>query len=242
MTIRLIPDWKDDVFREKKFSSVLRASFGVVGSPWDAGVFLVALTTGLAVVSWAGYIADYLAPASVTYKILQAWGALALGLASSILGFLIAGFSIFAAMTRKELFWELAKIGTKSRNISDFKFIFFNFLFVFAHYLIYLIFSVVLAFLFVKGSPVWLVAILAQSNTDIYVDLICAYIGVLFGSYSLYILLLLRSFIWSMYQSLLIAIFADADSDENDQQQGDTSTPTESAPTAPGSPPPLNAS
>jgi hypothetical protein len=212
MTIRLIPNWKADAFQEKKFSSVLRASFGVVGSRWDVIVFSIALASGLAVATWAEYIADYLAPASVTYKILQAWGALALGLASSILGFLIAGFSIFAAMTKKELFWELAEIETAPRKISDFKFIFFNFLFVFAHYLFYLMLSVALAFLFVKGSPVWLAAIEIQSGTNISVDLLCAYVGVLFGCYSLYILLLLRSFIWSMYQSLLIAIFADAPS------------------------------
>lgn len=210
MTIRLIPNWKDDVFKEKKFSSVLRASFGVVGSPWDAVAFGFTLVLGLVVVSWAEYCSDYLAPAAVTYKMMQAWGTLALGLASSILGFLIAGFSIFATMTKKELFWELAEIETEPRNISDFKFIFFNFLFVFAHYLAYLIFSVVLAFFFVKGSPIWLLAVWMNANLDISIDLVCGFLAVFFCCYSLYVLLLLRSFIWSMYQSLLIAIFTDA--------------------------------
>lgn len=210
MTIRIIPNWKDDVFKEKKFSSVLRASFGVVGSPWDAVAFGITLVGGMLVVCWAEYCSDYLAPAAVTYKMIHAWGVLALGLASSILGFLIAGFSIFAAMTKKELFWDLAKIETEPRNISDFKFIFFNFLFVFAHYLAYIIFSVTLTFLFVKGSPIWFLAIWMKSELYFPIDLFCGFVAVIFCCYTVYILLLLRSFIWNMYQSLLVAIFADA--------------------------------
>lgn len=113
-------------------------------------------------------------------------------------------------MTERKLFHEMAQIKTNGRSISDFKFIFYNFLFVFIHYLKFLGVSLVFCFLLVPQSPVWFVGKFFYEKDPYFVRTLALIVAVIFGSYCLYMLMLLRSFIWSMYQSLLIAIFADA--------------------------------
>jgi hypothetical protein len=210
MTVVQIPKWQDDVFTEKTLSSALRAAIGVVGSPHDVAIVVFVGLAGLVLSVASTCVWEVTATADVTAKIVQGWSVVAAGFASAILGFLIAGFSIFAAMTDKTLFHGLAQIKSNGREISDFKFIFYNFLYVFIQYLLYLAVTLAVCFLFVPQSPLWFVASVVSVTFPSAVAFSALAFAVLFGTYSLYVLLLLRSFIWSMYQALLIAIFADA--------------------------------
>nr|WP_314432483.1 hypothetical protein [uncultured Brevundimonas sp.] len=210
MSVVQIPNWQKDVFSEKTLSAALRAALGVVGSPADVGVTIFIGAVGIALSAGSTFAWDWTAAPSVTAKIIQNWSVIASGFASAILGFLIAGFSIFAAMTDKSLFHDLAKIKSNGRDISDFKFIFYNFLYVFIQYLLYLSLTLLICFSFVKGSPVWLIGSIINIHNPDFAKFITLCMAVFYLSYSVYTLLLLRSFIWSMYQSLLIAIFADA--------------------------------
>jgi hypothetical protein len=210
MSVVQIQNWQKDVFSEKTLSSALKASFGVVGSPHDVAIALLVGLVGLGLSVASTFAWEWTAAPSVTAKIVQSWSVVAAGFASAILGFLIAGFSIFAAMTEKKLFHDLAKIKSNEREISDFKFIFYNFLYVFIHYLAYLFVTLLIVFLFVEGSPLWFLMSLANDNYPKTVAFATISSATIFAAYSIYALLLLRSFIWSMYQALLIAIFADA--------------------------------
>ena len=210
MSIVHIPDWKKDVFSDKTLGRVLRASIGVVGSPYDAALAAAAMVFGMTIGTLSTFSWEFTASAGVIAAILQDWSIVAAGFAAAILGFLIAGFSIFATMTEKSLFHDLAQIKSNGRSISDFKFVFYNFLYVFIHYLFYMAMSLFVCFMFVPASPIWFAWSLV-SDIDPYLARFCTLcFAIFFGSYSLYAVLLLRSFIWSMYQSLLIAIFADA--------------------------------
>lgn len=211
MTVVPIPNWQKDVFSEKTLSAAVRAAFGVVGSPHDVAITIFVGAVGIAIGVGSTFFWDWTAEPGVTARIVQGWSVVAAGFASAILGFLIAGFSIFAAMTDKALFHELASIKSNGRSISDFKFVFYNFIYVFIQYLLYLAVSLFVCFSFVDHSPIWFLASNIYDH-DAYLVKFCTLLfAVFFASYSVYALLLLRSFIWSMYQALLIAIFADAE-------------------------------
>lgn len=210
MSIVQIANWKQDVFSEKTLSQVLRASIGVVGSPYDAAIAIFLTLVGVGLGAMSTFYWQVTAAADEIARVVQVWSLVSASFAAAILGFLIAGFSIFATMTEKRLFHDLSKIKSNGRKISDFKFIFYNFLYVFIQYLIYLGISLVVCFMFVEGSPVWFAASLIPQSFEVEVKFAALTFAVTFGVYSLYALLLLRSFIWSMYQSLLVAIFADA--------------------------------
>jgi len=217
MSFTHIPNWQKDVFAEASLSRVLKASWGVVGSKHDFWLTAGLCSVGILIAALSVFVWQNAAGPGLTARIMQSWSIVAGGFGAAILGFLIAGFSIFAAMTDKALFHELAQIKSDGRDISDFKFIFYNFLYVFVHYLAFSIASIAICFLFVPDSPLWYVARIIYEFDGFFIRFIVLISAVLFGSYTFYILLLLRSFIWSMYQSLLIAIFAglDEEADEN---------------------------
>jgi len=210
MSIVQIPDWKKDVFLEKTLGSVFRVSIGVVGSPFDFVISVGVATIGIIAGIFSTFCWEVTAPPNTIASIVQDWSVVSAGFAGAILGFLIAGFSIFATMTDKTLFHDLAKIKSDKRDISEFKFIFYNFLYIFIHYLAYMAVSMFVCFMFVSGSPLWFLWSIVNDADPYFAKFSTLCFAVAFGSYSLYAVLLLRSFIWSMYQSLLVAIFAEA--------------------------------
>ena len=79
-------------------------------------------------------------------------------LAVGILGFLIAGFSIFASITRADLFIALANIPYEETEINSLQFVFFNFINVFIVYLGLLVYSLIVILALDDHSPVVLLA------------------------------------------------------------------------------------
>ncbi len=204
-----IPDWKIDAIKEKSFSSIILASVGVVGSKVDIALFASMLAVGTGGVVAARIHFEQLTMPWVTATIVQQWANFGAAFAVAILGFLIAGFSVFATVTRPTVFHLLAKFRQANRKISDFKFVFFNFLYVFAHYIAYLAACMAVVFAFTKQSPAWFAGYLLWKINPVAIDIATALFGVLIVSYSLFAILLLRSFLWNLYQGLLFAIFVD---------------------------------
>ncbi len=67
----------------------------------------------------------------VAVKSITSWLSLGFTYATTILGFLVAGFTIFSTMTRTEVFIALARKKHDTLGVSQLKFIFFSFLRVF---------------------------------------------------------------------------------------------------------------
>ena len=204
-----IEDWRGDAIKEKGFGSIILSSIGVVGSKLDLLLFACMLLLGGGGVFLARTAFDQLKLPWLTATIVQQWANFGASFSVAILGFLIAGFSVFATVTRPSVFHVLAKFRQSNRNISEFKFVFYNFLYVFAHYVTYLAGCMAVVFAFTKQSPVWFMAYLIWKRNPQWVDIATALVGVIVVSYSLFLMLLLRSFLWNLYQGLLFAIFFD---------------------------------
>ena len=78
----------------------------------------------------------------VAVKSITGWLSLGFTYATTILGFLVAGFTIFSTMTRTEVFIALARKKHDTLGVSQLKFIFFSFLRVFILHIV-LIFACV---------------------------------------------------------------------------------------------------
>lgn len=208
MKTDLVQNWIEDLGKEKGFVDVVRVSWSVVGNWGDVyatvGVFIIGSAGSGLVAAWRPEYLDL----SAASKLLQTWATMGVGMATSILGFLIAGFAIFATMTSRDTFVVLAKVRKRQRSISEFKFVFFNFLYVFAHYIIYLLISIFVIALCSEESVVPNAVELYEAPAPGVLAL-GAVICTAFASYSLHMILILRGFIWNMYQSLLFAIFFD---------------------------------
>lgn len=127
-------------------------------------------------------------------------------LTTAILGFLIAGFSIFASITRPEIFAGLAKLDHKDTGLSRLQFIFFNFLLVFIHYLAFLAVSVFLKLAAPLAPALVHEAAQHVASIDEIVWWPAVVLAALLLGWLTFLMMLLKSFIWNIYQAVLLVI------------------------------------
>jgi hypothetical protein len=125
---------------------------------------------------------------------------------STMLGFLISGFAIFASISKPEVLIVLARTDYKNPRISELQFIFFNFILVFIHYIIFLGACVIIKIVSGDSGPLPKGLDLANAYSE---AIGCALASTLLAallSWLAFVTLLLKSFIWNLYQSVLITI------------------------------------
>jgi hypothetical protein len=198
--------WQEEIFAEKNLWSVFRACQGITGSKSNTSIiFVTALAlTGVQIGWW--YVQQGSPSPALNILTLREWAQAGVSFAAGILGFLLAGFSIFATMTKNELFVALANIPHKKGNISRLKFIFFNFLVVFIHYLTFLAICLFIHLFLGQNAPLTKLIGAATQGHQLVVYRISSIGLVIVGTYFIAVLLMLKSFIWNLYQSVLLAI------------------------------------
>lgn len=126
--------------------------------------------------------------------------------ATSILGFLVAGFTVFVTVTRLDMFLQMAKTEKRGTGESVLKYNFSAFIVTFVHYVCYL-FACLLCELFLQPNGL---ASVAYQNALTYPNLatvlptartsVAAFLLVGFGTWTVYLVMLLKSFIYNVYQ------------------------------------------
>lgn len=193
--------WADDIYREKSLWDVWKASRVIPSTRFNYRV--VCICWCIAVV----YVLANLVLGVDNKEVLGAITRLSAALVSistAILGFLIAGFSIFIASTPKDVSRKLIATRYRKTSISWFKQIMFNFLNVFTVYL----FVLVLAGFISTVTPLgWVPAL--HKTMIITTNLVAVFNSAVLASMAvlaIYAALRLKSFIWTMYQGLLVNI------------------------------------
>lgn len=208
-------DWKTRIFQQKSLWEVYRISSSILPKPTINRVIFwlfVLLFVGFFV--WGVYDGGKHYTAQDAVKFLRISAGQGLSLAVGILGFLIAGFAIFASVTRAELFITLANIRYKETDINRLQFVFFNFINVFTVYMGLLAISLSLSILLAEGSPLLRlggVFVLRCPQATAYALFLI--LGVL-GLWIVSAILKLKSFIWNLYQTVLVAIATEAELQE----------------------------
>ncbi|MBC8718168.1 hypothetical protein [Ochrobactrum sp. Marseille-Q0166] len=199
-------EWRDALFAEKTLYQAYRKAQKVASTRFNyrvAACVFVVLTFFMALRIWLlGEPLSYVSAILTTRNVAM----LGFTYTTSILGFLITGFAIFASITRPQIFILLAKLPYEETGISRLHFIFFNFLFVFVHYICFLIACIfVLVGLGSKGPFSDFLKILADCHALIITYGGAALVAVGVGWFA-FLLMLLKSFIWNIYQAIILTI------------------------------------
>lgn len=207
--------WQEELLKEKSVLEVYNEAKKIAGSDFNRTVArFFALFLAIAMLMLFAFSTPENAKKISSENWLYDWANAGIAFSTSILGFLIAGFSIFATITKNEIFVGLAQIpyvdGDKKSNISRLKFIFFNFMIAFVHYLAFLAACLFAAFLLTKSGPAALILSDIVTNKS-YQSYIQAGIAWALATWFVYVLLLLKSFIWNLYQSILFTVTAEAE-------------------------------
>lgn len=135
-----------------------------------------------------------------------------LAFCTSILGFLIAGFTVFVTVTKLDIFVTMAKVEFDSTGESYLKYNLVQFMLVFSHYIAYL-FVCICFVLF--AQPQGLISLLLAKLLPIFdfpwksmvlYKIPVSMALVTFGAWSAYLVLLLKSFVYNTFQVITTTV------------------------------------
>ena len=182
--IERIENWKEDALNDKGLFFVLKNSIFLVGSPIDNYLFFLVMFFGVSFCIYARLCLNALKKTAEMVLVAHDISAYGSGIAVAVLGFLITGFSVFATMMKPEYFRILARFRADGRPVSEFKFVMYNYLYIFAHYIIYLLVNFFIFCFFRNGSPLWFLGKLVYVYNSFFVDVFTSSSIVLLVSYT----------------------------------------------------------
>ncbi|WP_422040644.1 hypothetical protein [Roseibium sp.] len=205
-------DWKKQVFRQKSLWEVYTLSRAELPKPiFNSAVFWISAFVLSVVFVWSIGIGHEVYSLSEALTLTQTVANSGFVLAVGILGFLIAGFSIFASVTKDELFITLAKIPYRKSSINRLQFVFFNFLNVFTVYVGLLAICLFSIILFSEQSPLIRLITFAAPDYQQFAVPILFLVVCSIMQWILSAILKLKSFIWNLYQTVLVTIATESE-------------------------------
>ncbi|NWC95040.1 MULTISPECIES: hypothetical protein [unclassified Pseudomonas] len=144
-------------------------------------------------------------PIDEKLKIVRDFSSMAIGIAVSVLGFILAGFTIFATISQPEMFVAMSKHRHEISGLSYLKNNFFIFMRVFIYYLIYTVFCLFIITFGIQGGIFHKLSTLSPISCHINEWLIgFSYVFLHAGLF--FLLTQLKSFIFNVYHSVMTAI------------------------------------
>lgn len=130
---------------------------------------------------------------------------------SSILGFLVSGFALFFALidksdAKKLVYTPYPIKKTGLPEISCMRMTLYSFMYVFIHYMSFLLLCLIFSLFFPDGGPHRYITTYLYKEHENIMKLICLLFMCFSSGWFLYIVFLLKSFIWNLYQSILLSI------------------------------------
>ncbi len=205
-------DWKNDIFTQKGLWDVYLLSREVLPkSKFNKIVIRVSALIFVSLFIWSILEGKSIYTASEAVSVVRVLAEQCFVLSLGILGFLIAGFAIFASVTKTELFITLANIRYQETKINRLQFVFFNFLNVFTVYIGLLSASLFVLIALAEHSPLIKFAYpLVKTAPALTIGANFIVIGVL-GVWLVSAIVKLKSFIWNLYQTVLVSIATEAE-------------------------------
>jgi len=200
---QVIENWKEDILSEKDFFSLVKKSIPIVGNNTELRHFRRACLA-LYVIFIAIYIfkRSWFASSNDIQKFVEIATGSLIGVYASLLGFVLAGFAIIISMFSREVFLILAKVKKKDREVSEFKFIYFSFIYTLFVFGIGLFLSFFLFILTVEDGLVEVFQARAVKTSDVFlISLAFVVVG-----WFIYSLLLLKTLVWNLYQLVLTGL------------------------------------
>lgn len=161
---------------------------------------------------WAAFVAIY----SLNDAVIG-WAVQGFTYSATMLAFLLAGFTVFSTLTKPSLLAELAQIPHKDKKrpghvtgVSELQFVFFAFINVFVHHMSFLALSAAIVLFGTRNGPLVLFGELLKSATSpAFFDLLQHVVFIFIGTWFILLFLKLKSFVWNLYQMVLIVIVSE---------------------------------
>jgi len=144
-------------------------------------------------------------PVNEMLDIVREFAYTSLTVALSILGFLVAGFTIFATISQPSLSLSMAEIPHPDSGLSWLKHNYFIFLRVFIYYLSFTVFCLLIEILGHKGGFLSLLLSYSPYSECLKVCIVKASYVLLFTGF-FFLIMQLKSFIFNIYHSVMTAL------------------------------------
>lgn len=138
-------------------------------------------------------------------KIVREFSSAAIGIVVSVLGFLLAGFTIFATISQPDMLVAMSRHRHEDSGLSYLKNNFFIFMRIFIYYLVYTVACLLIMVFGVKGGLLNKLVDLSPIACHIKEWLVGVAYTFLYGG-MFFLLMQLKSFIYNVYQSVMTAI------------------------------------
>ena len=155
---------------------------------------------------------------------LRKYSEVGLSFSTSILGFLIAGFTVFVTVTKLDIFVTMAKVEFESSGESYLKYNLVQFMLVFSHYIAYLFVCISFALF---AQPQGLISILISKaltvsncpwKTGFIYQAPVSIALIAFGAWSIYLVLLLKSFVYNTFQVITTTVRWELESQQSSRR------------------------
>lgn len=147
------------------------------------------------------------------------WAEVGFSFSAGILGFLIAGFTIFATVSDKSLFITMAKATHEKSGLSYLKYNFFSLMYVFIAYLGFAMLCLLIQLLGGTSGFISIITdlIAGKDHFPVIKRFLAGISVVVVGTWFFYSLMLLQSFIFNVYHIVMTAIRWEVEKDNQDQ-------------------------
>jgi len=202
-------DWRKDLLKQKSLFQVWRETRRFGQSKFNAVTLSIVIFLLSVYSIWAFCGAGEIVTTNSLASLVVSWADDIYAFTLGILGFLITGFAVFTALTNVRLFARLAQVRYDESHISLLQFIFFNFVNTFTMFVCLLSLSLVIKLGYgAPGAPFQVLGykILEQwPQVGVPFNLIAM---TFIGACLTRAVLILKSFIWNLYQAVLLSIVA----------------------------------
>lgn len=141
----------------------------------------------------------------IKLQLVRDFSSVAMGIAVSVLGFILAGFTIFATISQPEMLVAMSKHRHESSGLSYLKNNFFIFMRVFIYYLTYTVACLIITIFGIKGGLIHKITSLSPISCQIEEWLVGFSYVFLYGGL-FFLMMQLKSFIYNVYHSVMTAI------------------------------------
>lgn len=190
----------NSLLAEKSLWSIYRESRRIPVSWVNQILSVVVFALLVAYVAFSGADASHLAQKA---KDLASIG---FTFSTTILGFLVTGFTIFATISKPDLFMKMAMHQESKSGLSYLKYTFFGLMKVFFVYVIFSAYAYIFQALFDVSVPVsaWVI-----ENVDYPAEVLNWISALLFianGTWAFHLIMMLQSFVYNIYNIVMVSI------------------------------------
>lgn len=191
----------DEITQEKSLFEVYLLSFRL---PIPVQILLPSILVSAAIFAWGFGASEEVRFASIKHA--KELIDFCINFSATIMGFLIAGFTMFATLTNPRVFVEMARRWNDAAKMSWLKITFAVFMHVFVHFCALLCAALLIKLFSFSGGPVSYVVESWFANSKVVKGCLSVFSIAIFSGWIFYVSLMLGRFVFNIYKTSMLSI------------------------------------